>query len=95
MDELVALDLLVFAECQLQFYPGMTRGLVAVILYYDSRCAVVKALKALVQQRKGLWWKTSGYPDSFTKFLDSYLNELVDKHLLFDQIYQVSISNEF
>ena len=42
------LHLLLHGEEQLPQYPGLTRGLVAVILYYDGRKALVQALKILM-----------------------------------------------
>ena len=37
MNELSSLQLLLHGEEQLPQYPGLTRGLVAVVLYYDGR----------------------------------------------------------
>ena len=54
LNELSSLQLLLHGEEQLPQYPGLTRGLVAVILYYDGRKALVQALKFLVSGRPGL-----------------------------------------
>ena len=37
LNELSSLQLLLHGEEQLPQYPGLTRGLVAVVLYYDGR----------------------------------------------------------
>ena len=46
-----SLQLLLHGEEQLPRYPGLTRGLVAVILYYGGRKAVVQTLRTLLQSR--------------------------------------------
>ena len=48
---------MMFQSCsgdeQLNQYPGLTRGLVAVLLYFDGRKAIVQSLKTLLQGREG------------------------------------------
>nr|KAG5691716.1 hypothetical protein BaRGS_010219 [Batillaria attramentaria] len=54
MDELAAVELLMAGENQLPNYPGLTRGLVAVILFYDDLIQsmdVAKELDKLQKQR--------------------------------------------
>ena len=51
--ELISFSL---AEEQLCQYPGLTRGLVAILLYYDGRKALVQALRTLIQGRAGVSW---------------------------------------
>ena len=58
LNELSSLQLLLHGEEQLPQYPGLTRGLVAVILYYDGRKALVQALKLLMLGRPGLTWSS-------------------------------------
>ena len=43
-------------EAQLANYPGLTRGLVAVLLFYDGQRSLVTALRALTQAREGRTW---------------------------------------
>nr|CAD7403935.1 unnamed protein product [Timema poppensis] len=54
LNEILAIDLLCTAQQQLQFHPGLNRGLVAILLYYDGRKALVSALRSLVHVRKDL-----------------------------------------
>ncbi|KAF4517668.1 hypothetical protein B566_EDAN004962, partial [Ephemera danica] len=56
-NEYIALDLLCMAEHQLPSYPGLTRGLVAVLLYYDGRSAICDTLCLLAQARSGISWQ--------------------------------------
>ena len=37
-------------------FPGLTRGLVAVLLYHDGRRCLVSSLRSLVQAREGVAW---------------------------------------
>lgn len=40
-------------EHQQPHFPGLTRGLVAVLLYWDGKLCVANALRTLVQSRHG------------------------------------------
>lgn len=53
LNEFAALDLLCTAQLQLPYYPGLPRGLIAVLLYYDGRKALLSTLRMLVHARKG------------------------------------------
>ena len=63
LNQLSSLQLLLHGEEQLPRYPGLTRGLVAVILYYDGRKAVVQTLRTLLQSRAGLAWSSEAPPE--------------------------------
>uniref|UniRef100_A0A1E1X6K7 Putative nuclear pore complex protein n=1 Tax=Amblyomma aureolatum TaxID=187763 RepID=A0A1E1X6K7_9ACAR len=56
LNELAALELVLAAQQQLPLFPELTRGLVAVLLYYDGRRALVNALRTLVQVTEGRTW---------------------------------------
>jgi nuclear pore complex protein Nup205 len=56
LTEISALQLLVRGEEQLGDYPGLSRGLVAVLLYYDGRKSLVQSLWTMIQARNGLTW---------------------------------------
>ena len=43
-----ALQLILLGEERLCDFPGMTRGLVAVLLYYDTRKTTVETLRELI-----------------------------------------------
>ena len=87
MNEISSLQLLLQAEEQLCQYPGLTRGLVAVLLYYDGRKALVHALRTLIQGRKGVSWTlgaSDNISDLITKYTTCLLEDgLVDKILTF------------
>ena len=40
-------------EQQQSHFPGLTRGLVAVLLYWDGKLCVANSLRALIQSRHG------------------------------------------
>lgn len=77
LNEYMALDLLCTAQIQLSYHPGLTRGLVAVLLYYDGRKALVGALKLLMQARHGVLWRTD-VTDGVSKYVTDYTDELMN-----------------
>ncbi|RZF40837.1 hypothetical protein LSTR_LSTR003347 [Laodelphax striatellus] len=81
LDEYMALDLLVIAQYQMPHHPGLTRGLVAILLYYDGRKALVSALRVLVQARQGVLWTVESHPD-ISKYITDYTDELIADGLI-------------
>lgn len=81
LNEFVALDLLTSAQQQMPQYPGLPRGLVAVLLYYDGRKALISALKDLMQARLGVSWCTDVSKD-ITLLVTSYTDSLVSEGVL-------------
>ena len=85
MNEISSLQLLLQAEEQLCQYPGLTRGLAAVLLYYDGRKALIHSLRTLIQGRRGVSWTlgaSEDIMDLITKYTESLLEDgLVDKIL--------------
>lgn len=81
LNEFVALELLTTAQQQMPQYPGLPRGLVAVLLYYDGRKALVSALKDLMQARLGVSWCTDASND-VTLLVTSYTDSLVTEGIL-------------
>lgn len=81
LNEFVALELLTTAQQQMPQYPGLPRGLVAVLLYYDGRKALVSALKDLMQARLGVSWCTDASND-VTLLVTSYTDSLVSEGIL-------------
>ena len=81
------ISLIFLAEEQLCQYPGLTRGLVAILLYYDGRKALVQALRTLIQGRSGVSWTletSEDITDLITKYTQSLLEDgLVDKILTY------------
>lgn len=96
MNEFVALDLLCTAQIQMSYYPGLPRGLVAVLLYYDGRKALLSALRMLVQARKGVLWCLNIRND-VEKFITNYTDELLQNGLftrIFDLLKTLDLSKE-
>jgi len=81
LNELSSLQLLLHGEEQLPQYPGLTRGLVAVILYYDGRKAVVQALRTLMAGRPGLTWSTDA-PQEITELVTEATSSLMSGGLV-------------
>ncbi|XP_075229968.1 nuclear pore complex protein Nup205 isoform X2 [Lycorma delicatula] len=76
LNEYLALDLLCTAHHQIPYYIGLTRGLIAVLLYYDGKRALVTALRILVQARQGVLWSVDCHPD-VSNYITNFTNELL------------------
>ncbi|XP_034945477.1 nuclear pore complex protein Nup205 [Chelonus insularis] len=81
LNEYMALDLLCTAQLQMPHHPGLTRGLTAILLYYDGRKALTSALRTLVQARIGHSWVLDT-PVTLTKKITEYTNKLHEDGLL-------------
>lgn len=68
-------------EEQLCDYPGLTRGLVSILLYYDSRKSIVQSLRTLIQARAGFTWTLELEPD-VTEVITKYVDQLVEEGLI-------------
>lgn len=96
LNEFVSLELLATAQQQMPQYPGLPRGLVAVLLYYDGRKALISALKDLMQARLGVSWCTDVSNDItllVTSFTDSLVAEGILKKII-DTIDALDITKE-
>jgi nuclear pore complex protein Nup205 len=96
LNEFVALELLTTAQQSMPQYPGLPRGLVAVLLYYDGRKALVTALKDLMQARHGVSWCTDA-SNEITMLVTSYTDSLVSEGILkkiIDAIESLDITKE-
>ncbi|XP_075548695.1 nuclear pore complex protein Nup205 [Dermacentor variabilis] len=78
LNELASLELVLAAQQQLPLFPELTRGLVAVLLYYDGRRALVNALRTLVQVTEGRTW-TVGLNADVLATVTKYTNGLRDE----------------
>ncbi|XP_065083337.1 nuclear pore complex protein Nup205 [Ochlerotatus camptorhynchus] len=76
LNEYIALELLCTAQQQMPNHPGLPRGLVAVLLYYDGRKSLVASLKELMQARAGVSWCTDA-PHEITQLITAYTDGLV------------------
>jgi nuclear pore complex protein Nup205 len=63
------------------YHPGLTRGLVAVLLYYDGRKSIATALRALVQARRGISWTLESSEEVVT-YITQYTQELMEYGLI-------------
>jgi nuclear pore complex protein Nup205 len=81
LNEFMALDLLYTAQLQMPHHPGLTRGLTAILLYYDGRKALTSTLRTLVQARAGHSWMLD-IPMTLTKQITEYTNKMQQDGLL-------------
>lgn len=81
LNEYMALDLLYTAQLQMPYHPGLTRGLTAILLYYDGRRAITSTLRILVQARAGHSWMLD-IPTGLTKYITEYTNKMQEDGLL-------------
>lgn len=97
MNEYMALDLLCTAQLQMSFYPGLPRGLVAVLLYYTARKTLAYALRLLINARSGVLWRTADMRDDVEKLITDYTNELLKNGIiirLLDLLKSLDLSKE-
>ncbi|XP_030766141.1 nuclear pore complex protein Nup205 [Sitophilus oryzae] len=87
INEFVALDLLCTAQIQMPYYPGLPRGLVAILLYYDGKKALLTTLLYLVQARSGIQWTVNVKPE-LGRFVTDYTDKLVEGGL-FNRIFEL------
>ncbi|CAG5133814.1 unnamed protein product [Candidula unifasciata] len=81
LNELAAVELLMAGEQQLSNYPGLTRGLVAVLLFYDGQRSLVSALRTLAQAREGRTW-TVGVSQDIQVLIKNFIGELLDSGIV-------------
>ncbi|GJQ87127.1 hypothetical protein Trydic_g23975 [Trypoxylus dichotomus] len=96
LNEYAALDLLCTAQMQIPFYPGLPRGLIAVLLYYDGRKSLLSALRALVQCRKGIAWSLKVTIET-ERFVTAYTDQLLENGLftrIFELLRTLDLSKE-
>ncbi|KAH8273367.1 hypothetical protein KR018_011887 [Drosophila ironensis] len=77
LDEIVAVELLCTAQRQQIHHPGLTRGLVAVLLYYDGRKAICCTLRDMFQTVNGVSWDTE-LPKEVTHMVTNFALNLVE-----------------
>lgn len=76
LNEFVCVELLLAGEQQQPNFPGLTRGLVAVLLYHDGRRCLISALRTLIQSREGITW-TLGLYEEMTQLVTTFTDELL------------------
>ena len=81
LNEMVSLQLVLSGEERLCDYPGLTRGLVAILLYYDGRKTLVDTLRTMILGRQGWAWTLEATPD-VSVFVTNFTQELVNEGLV-------------
>ncbi|KAJ3596682.1 hypothetical protein NHX12_003086 [Muraenolepis orangiensis] len=97
MGELAALELLLAGEHQQPHFPGLTRGLVAVLLYWDGKLCVANSLRSLIQSRQGKTFtlELSGELVALTtRFTDELMSQGLTRRIL-SLVAEVSVTREF
>uniref|UniRef100_A0A3Q2CDR8 Nucleoporin 205 n=1 Tax=Cyprinodon variegatus TaxID=28743 RepID=A0A3Q2CDR8_CYPVA len=95
--ELAALELLLAGEQQQPHFPGLTRGLVAVLLYWDGKLCVANSLRTLIQSRHGKTFTldlSGELVGLTTRFTDELMSQGLTKRLL-TLVSEISVTREF
>ena len=77
-------------------FPTLTRGLVAILLYYDGRCSMVASLRTLIQAREGVSWSL-GLKQATVNLVTAFTDELFADGLvkkILDLINSISVKDE-
>uniref|UniRef100_T1JB70 Partial AB-hydrolase lipase domain-containing protein n=1 Tax=Strigamia maritima TaxID=126957 RepID=T1JB70_STRMM len=96
LNEISAVELLLAGENQKANFVGVTRGLVAVLLYYDGRQSLVASLRALIQAREGRTW-TLGLSNEMVNLSTKYTNQLLEEGLfrkILDLLLEMDLAKE-
>ncbi|KFQ27551.1 Nuclear pore complex protein Nup205, partial [Mesitornis unicolor] len=84
-------------EHQQPHFPGLTRGLVAVLLYWDGKRCIANSLRALIQSRKGKTWTlelSQELMSMTTRFTDDLMEQGLTQKIL-TLVSQIDLNNEF
>lgn len=83
LNELSAVELLLEAEDQMQYFQGFNRGLTAILLYYDSKKLMVNCLKTLLLARSGRTWiLDESIPSNILNFINDFSNKLLQNGVI-------------
>ncbi|KAM8860542.1 nuclear pore complex protein Nup205 isoform 2-T2 [Synchiropus picturatus] len=95
--ELAALELLLAGEQQQSHFPGLTRGLVAVLLYWDGKACVANSLRTLIQSRQGKTF-TLDLSEELVALTTHFTDELMANGLtkrILTLVSEISVTREF
>ncbi|XP_072256279.1 nuclear pore complex protein Nup205 [Pyxicephalus adspersus] len=95
--EVAAVELLLAGEHQQPHFPGLTRGLVAVLLYWDGKRCIANSLRTLIQSRKGRTFTLDLSPEIMamtTHFTDDLMESGLTQKIL-TLASQINVNNEF
>ncbi|XP_075066511.1 nuclear pore complex protein Nup205 isoform X3 [Mixophyes fleayi] len=95
--EVAAVELLLAGEHQQPHFPGLTRGLVAVLLYWDGKRCIANSLCTLIQSRRGKTFTMDLSPEVVsmtTRFTDILMESGLTQKIL-TLVSQIDVNNEF
>ncbi|KAM9311505.1 nuclear pore complex protein Nup205 [Gastrophryne carolinensis] len=95
--EVAAVELLLAGEQQQPHFPGLTRGLVAVLLYWDGKRCIANSLRALIQSRKGRTFTLDLGPEVVamtTRFTDDLMDNGMTQKIL-AIVSLIDVNSEF
>uniref|UniRef100_A0A1A7WZJ7 Nucleoporin 205 n=4 Tax=Iconisemion striatum TaxID=60296 RepID=A0A1A7WZJ7_9TELE len=95
--ELAALELLLAGEQQQPHFPGLTRGLVAVLLYWDGKLCVANSLRTLIQSRHGKTF-TLDLNGELVALTTCFTDELMSRGLtkrILTLVSEINVTQEF
>ncbi|XP_053575664.1 nuclear pore complex protein Nup205 [Bombina bombina] len=95
--EVSAVELLLAGEHQQPHFPGLTRGLVAVLLYWDGKRCIADSLLLLIQARKGKTFTLEISPELVsmaTYFTDDLMQQGLSRKIL-TLVSEIDVNNEF
>ncbi|VDK74292.1 unnamed protein product [Litomosoides sigmodontis] len=90
-DEFDALELIITGEVQIRHFPFLTRGLCAIICYYDAHRFISAALKALAEFRVD---EKVPKPRELFEYLNHLFNDIAFIRRLIDVLQTVSVQSE-
>ncbi|XP_075458683.1 nuclear pore complex protein Nup205 [Ascaphus truei] len=95
--EVAAVELLLAGEHQQPHFPGLTRGLVAVLLYWDGKRCIANSLRTLIQSRRGKTWTlelSAELVSMTTRFTDELMEQALTQKIL-TLVSDIVVNNEF
>ncbi|XP_069561419.1 nuclear pore complex protein Nup205 [Brachyistius frenatus] len=95
--ELAALELLLAGEQQQPHFPGLTRGLVGVLLYWDGKLCMANSLRTLIQSRHGKTFTLDLSEELValtTRFTDELMSQGLTKRIL-TLVSEINVTREF
>jgi nuclear pore complex protein Nup205 len=69
-------------EAQQPYYPGLPRGLVAILLYYDGKVCLAQAMRTMLQARAGRTWVLPGLSSDVIHTITSVTDQLIEEGLI-------------
>uniref|UniRef100_H3AAJ8 Uncharacterized protein n=1 Tax=Latimeria chalumnae TaxID=7897 RepID=H3AAJ8_LATCH len=96
--ELAAVELLLAGEHQQPHFPGLRRGLVAILLYWDGKRCIANSLRSLIQSRRGKTWTLELGSVELVSMTTKFTDELMEHELtqkILRLVSQIDVSSEF